>query len=113
MVNRHLPYKHHHQTARSGQEGDYLHNAKALHGRGRESAGCVEFFAWSVTLVSISMVSYLHSIYFECLFVCMKHRQTERSTGRGREHSLVLSPAAVSLFGVTINANVLENCNEL
>lgn len=81
----------------------------------RGSAGCVEFFAWSVTLVSISMVSYLHSIYFECLFVCMKHRQTDGSTerGRGRGDSLVLSPAAVSLFGVTINANVLENCNEL
>lgn len=75
-------------------------------GSGGESEGCVEFFAWSVTLVSISMVSYLHSIYFECLFVCMKHRQTERSTEGG-------SPAAVSLFGVTINANVLENCNEL
>lgn len=85
-------------------------------GSGGESEGCVEFFAWSVTLVSISMVSYLHSIYFECLFVCMKHRQTERSTGRERGRggdSLVLSPATVSLFGVTINANVLENCNEL
>lgn len=85
MVNRHLPYKHH-QVGQIGGRGvgkgavwyfDYLHNAKTL--KGRESV-CV----WSAALVSISMVSYLHSIYFECLFVCMKQWQLEGGNGRGR-----------------------------
>lgn len=34
---------------------------------------CGEFFAWNATWY-LSIYLYLHSIYFECLFVCMKHR---------------------------------------
>lgn len=46
----------------------------------------------------------------------MHETQADREGFRkveGGGGSLVLSPAAVSLLGVTINANVLENCNEL